>query len=72
MRKDGCRLLFIIDSYAFRTASYMSLGAGHVTVIDPRGKGSEEYLRAAMDNGDFDAVIVAAGGKDFYEKIKFP
>jgi hypothetical protein len=67
---SGCRLLFLIDSYAMRTAAYLSLGAGHITVIDPRGIDSEKYLKEAVDRGEYDAVIIAAGGKTFYDKIK--
>ena len=71
LNKDGPRLLFIIDSYSFRTVSHMSLGAGHITIIDPRQRGSKKHLIEAMENGEYDAVIVAAGGKEFYEKISF-
>lgn len=71
MNEDGCRLLIIIDSLAMRMASYISLGAGYVTVIDPRGEGSEKYLAQAMKSGEYDAVIVAAGGKDFYDNLAF-
>jgi len=67
--KDGCKLLFIIDSYAMRTVAYLSLGAGRIDVIDTRSDGSAEYLRQAMETGGYDAVLVAAGGKDFYNSI---
>ncbi|MCL2111203.1 MAG: hypothetical protein FWH32_02910 [Clostridiales bacterium] len=69
MHPDGARLLVIMDSYATRMASYLSLGAGHITVIDPRGDGSAGYLFEAMENGEYDAVVMAAGTRDFYDKI---
>ena len=76
--ENGCRLLFIIDSYAMRTVSFLSLGAKHITVIDPRGEGSgrsdgkggAEYLANAIEAGEYDAVIIAAGGWDFYKSIE--
>jgi len=69
LRPDGARLLFIIDSFAMRTAAYLALGAGHITVIDPRGENSAFYLAQAMEEGEYDAVIVAAGGNTFYDSM---
>ena len=49
-----------------RAVAYMSLGAGHISVIDPRGEGGAEALAQAIESGEFDAVIIAGGGRDFY------
>ncbi|MDR3363341.1 MAG: hypothetical protein LBS91_00080 [Clostridiales Family XIII bacterium] len=67
----ACRVLILMDSYAMRMASYLSLGCAEVTVIDPRGEGGGGILRQALDEGSFDAVILAAGGQDFYYSIDF-
>jgi hypothetical protein len=69
LQKDGPRLLCIIDSYAMRTIAYLSLGAGHITVIDPRQEGGMSHLIAAMESGEYDAAVIAAGGRDFYNSL---
>jgi hypothetical protein len=65
-QEGACKLLFVLDSVALRTAAYLALGAGQITVIDPRGENGSALLTEAMQTGDYDAVIVEGGGQDFY------
>ncbi|GHU66544.1 hypothetical protein AGMMS49983_16400 [Clostridia bacterium] len=65
-QEGGCKILYVMDSVAMRTAAYLALGAGEVTVIDPRGANGNALLIEAMNTGDYDAVIVEGGGQDFY------
>ena len=71
MQEDGCNILFVMDSVAMRTASYLALGAWKITVIDPRGENGTELLIEEMKNGDYDAVIIECGGEEFYFAINF-
>ncbi|MDR0875281.1 MAG: hypothetical protein LBN12_03630 [Clostridiales Family XIII bacterium] len=65
-QEDGCKILFVMDSVAMRSVAYLSLGAGQITVIDPRGENGNALLSEAMNTGDYDAVIVEGGGEEFY------
>jgi hypothetical protein len=65
-QEGGCKLLVVMDSVAMRTTAYLALGAGQVTVIDPRGEDGNVHLIEAMNTGAYDAVIVEGGGQDFY------
>jgi hypothetical protein len=65
-QEDGCKILFVMDSVAMRTAAYLALGAGQVTVIDPRGENGDTHLAEEMRSGDYDAVIVEGGGEEFF------
>ncbi|MDR0851639.1 MAG: hypothetical protein LBN36_04015 [Clostridiales Family XIII bacterium] len=69
--EDGCSLLFIMDSYTMRAATFLALGAKEITVVDPRGEGGNEILKTLMAEGDFDAVIVTFSGSDLYNAIDF-
>jgi hypothetical protein len=65
-QEDGCKILFVMDSVAMRTAAYLALGAGQITVIDPRGENGDTHLAEEMISGDYDAVIVEGGGEEFF------
>lgn len=69
--EDGCKLLFIMDSVALRSISYLALGAGEITVIDPRGANGTVVLHDEVMNGNYDAVIVEGGGEEFFLSIDF-
>lgn len=69
--EGGCNILFVMDSVAMRTASYLALGVGQITIIDPRGANGTELLLEEMRTGDYDAVIIECGGEEFYFSIYF-
>ena len=68
MNEDGPRLLFLIDSIALRTTAYFSLGAGHITIVDPR-EGGIDHLNEEIFYGEYDAVIIAAASRSFYQGV---
>jgi hypothetical protein len=63
------RLLFIMDSVSMRTISFVALGVKHITVIDPRQENAKQYLQDVLQENAYDSVIIAGGGKDFYNAI---
>ncbi|MCL2112229.1 MAG: hypothetical protein FWH32_08335 [Clostridiales bacterium] len=69
MNEGGARLLVLLDSYLMRAVAYFSLGVGHITIIDPREEGGVGHLNDAIFSGDYDAVVIAAGVRDFFHSF---
>lgn len=65
LNSDGPSLLFICDSYCYRTMSYLSLGCSRITVLDPRFFTKRDItidpLQKMIDENEYDAVVYLHG-----------
>lgn len=62
---SNAKVLFIADSMALRTISYLSLSVNELTVADPRYSTNQEYIKCLLANNSYDAVIVCAASPAF-------
>lgn len=66
-------ILIIMDSMGLTTASYLTLVSHNITVVDTRQKGDVDYINYALENNQFDAVIVLQGDSTtLLSKTLFP
>ena len=61
LTSDGPNIMFICDSFCYRTISYLSLGCKNITVIDPRFTGGNEGVEDILNKKDYDAIICLHG-----------
>lgn len=59
--QDTGKILIITDSIGYRTIAMLSLTAKEITVLDPRFFGGTDYINQALDEGEYDIVIVYQG-----------
>lgn len=62
---SDAKVLFIADSMALRTISYLSLSVSEITVADTRYSTNMEYVKNLLANNSYDAVIVCAASPAF-------
>ena len=63
--ESTAKILYIADSMALRTISYLSLCANEITVADTRYSTDLEYVKTLLANNSYDAVIVSAASPVF-------
>ncbi len=60
MQSSG-NLLVITDSMGYRGLSYLALTTHQITILDPRFFGGVDYVKLALQEQQYDAVIVLQG-----------
>lgn len=59
--QNDVKLLVLTDSIAYRGLAYLSLATNKITILDPRFYGNIDYTKLALENEEYDAVIVIQG-----------
>lgn len=62
-------VLFICDSAAMRTFSYLLLSCKSVTVLDPRYFGDMPYVNCEMASNSYDAVVVLGSDSLMFKSL---
>lgn len=68
LNEGGPKLLIIADSLYMRATSFLSLACSNVTVVDIRYMGDINYVEQALNESDYDAIIMCASSKAFLQQ----
>ena len=60
-KQENVKLLVITDSIAYRGLAYLALMINKLTIVDPRYFNGFDYINLALEENDYDAVIVIQG-----------